>query len=314
MAFLLAPVRTLRVPEGVQGGPGFGDGKGEQSMLELRPGCECCDRDLPPDSAEARICSFECTFCADCACSGLAGFVPTVDGELSPARAVLLPNVATSPSDPAGSRPTGDVPRKSWDVSAFVMQASAARPPHSILSLAASIWDSPSSRPAAKFTFQCTSDDRRRPLPTRSCSGLEITSRQSRRAQFVAGNLFFRERPRGRDRCRQRQRPVVPDLANWGTICRPTLWVECGDCSVGKLRTKLAVKCPEGGALGRQAILRGRRAILMRTMARGRDLRRNRYGILASIPRWWTNLWICSRERNTVHWFQGRFLIPPQFS
>ena len=36
-------------------------------MLELRPNCECCDRDLPADSAEARICSFECTFCADCA-------------------------------------------------------------------------------------------------------------------------------------------------------------------------------------------------------------------------------------------------------
>lgn len=35
-------------------------------MLELRPNCECCDRDLPPDSPDARICTFECTFCADC--------------------------------------------------------------------------------------------------------------------------------------------------------------------------------------------------------------------------------------------------------
>lgn len=34
--------------------------------LELRPNCECCDRDLPPD-AEAFICSFECTWCAACA-------------------------------------------------------------------------------------------------------------------------------------------------------------------------------------------------------------------------------------------------------
>ena len=31
-------------------------------MLELRPNCECCDKDLPPDSREAFICSFECTF------------------------------------------------------------------------------------------------------------------------------------------------------------------------------------------------------------------------------------------------------------
>ncbi len=34
--------------------------------LELRPNCEFCDKDLPPDAAEARICTFECTFCADC--------------------------------------------------------------------------------------------------------------------------------------------------------------------------------------------------------------------------------------------------------
>ena len=36
-------------------------------MLELRPNCECCDRDLSPESVDARICSFECTFCAECA-------------------------------------------------------------------------------------------------------------------------------------------------------------------------------------------------------------------------------------------------------
>lgn len=36
-------------------------------MLELRPNCECCDADLPPASDAARICTFEHTFCADCA-------------------------------------------------------------------------------------------------------------------------------------------------------------------------------------------------------------------------------------------------------
>jgi hypothetical protein len=36
-------------------------------MLQLRPNCECCDRDLPPESTEAVICSFECTFCRSCA-------------------------------------------------------------------------------------------------------------------------------------------------------------------------------------------------------------------------------------------------------
>jgi hypothetical protein len=36
-------------------------------MLALRPNCECCDRDLPPESRDAMMCSFECTFCKDCA-------------------------------------------------------------------------------------------------------------------------------------------------------------------------------------------------------------------------------------------------------
>lgn len=51
-------------------------------MLELRPNCECCDKDLPAASAEARICSFECTFCADCAGTVLQGTCPNCGGEL----------------------------------------------------------------------------------------------------------------------------------------------------------------------------------------------------------------------------------------
>ncbi len=51
-------------------------------MLALRPGCECCDRDLPADSLLARICSFECTFCSDCAEGVLGGSCPNCGGEL----------------------------------------------------------------------------------------------------------------------------------------------------------------------------------------------------------------------------------------
>jgi hypothetical protein len=51
-------------------------------MLELRPNCECCDRDLPPDSLEARICTYECTFCADCVQTRLRGVCPNCGGEL----------------------------------------------------------------------------------------------------------------------------------------------------------------------------------------------------------------------------------------
>ncbi|MFK8253468.1 DUF1272 domain-containing protein [Ancylobacter terrae] len=51
-------------------------------MLELRPNCECCDRDLPPASREAMICTFECTFCIDCATGVLGGTCPNCAGEL----------------------------------------------------------------------------------------------------------------------------------------------------------------------------------------------------------------------------------------
>jgi hypothetical protein len=51
-------------------------------MLELRPNCECCDKDLPPDSAQALICSFECTFCRDCADQRLHGTCPNCGSEL----------------------------------------------------------------------------------------------------------------------------------------------------------------------------------------------------------------------------------------
>ncbi|MBB4952685.1 hypothetical protein H4S14_000727 [Agrobacterium vitis] len=51
-------------------------------MLALRPNCECCDIDLPPDSRDAVICSFECTFCTDCASGTLGGFCPNCGGEL----------------------------------------------------------------------------------------------------------------------------------------------------------------------------------------------------------------------------------------
>jgi len=51
-------------------------------MLQLRPNCECCNMDLPPAALNARICSFECTFCAECADGPLKGLCPNCGGEL----------------------------------------------------------------------------------------------------------------------------------------------------------------------------------------------------------------------------------------
>lgn len=61
---------------------GAGNPREAHHMLELRPNCECCDRDLPPAAADARICSFECTFCAGCADAVLEGRCPNCGGEL----------------------------------------------------------------------------------------------------------------------------------------------------------------------------------------------------------------------------------------
>ncbi len=51
-------------------------------MLSMRPNCECCDRDLGPETRDAFMCSFECTFCEGCASGVLGGVCPNCDGEL----------------------------------------------------------------------------------------------------------------------------------------------------------------------------------------------------------------------------------------
>ena len=61
-------------------------------MLALKPNCECCDKDLPADAADAMICTFECTFCADCVERRLGGTCPNCGG-----------NFAARPIRPAGA-------------------------------------------------------------------------------------------------------------------------------------------------------------------------------------------------------------------
>ena len=50
--------------------------------MDLRPNCECCDRDLPNGDPDARICTYECTFCADCAENRFANICPNCGGDL----------------------------------------------------------------------------------------------------------------------------------------------------------------------------------------------------------------------------------------
>lgn len=53
-------------------------------MLEIRPNCEYCDRDLPPAATDACICTYECTFCADCVEHKLQNVCPNCGGGFVP--------------------------------------------------------------------------------------------------------------------------------------------------------------------------------------------------------------------------------------
>ena len=53
-------------------------------MLKLKPNCECCDKDLAPDAADAMMCTFECTFCADCVEHELHDVCPNCGGGFEP--------------------------------------------------------------------------------------------------------------------------------------------------------------------------------------------------------------------------------------
>jgi hypothetical protein len=63
----------------------------EAPVLELRPNCELCDVDLSPESRDARICTYECTFCASCVDGPLGGVCPNCGGNFE-RRPIRPPN------------------------------------------------------------------------------------------------------------------------------------------------------------------------------------------------------------------------------
>ena len=91
-------------------------------MLQLRPNCEYCDKDLLPDAPDARVCSYECTFCADCVETVLFNVCPNCGGGFAPRP--IRPKVARRPGVglPHQAASTNRVHLK-WskeDVAAFV--------------------------------------------------------------------------------------------------------------------------------------------------------------------------------------------------
>jgi hypothetical protein len=78
-------------------------------MLELRPICENCAKPLPPDATEARICSFECTFCATCVDSVLGNVCPNCGGGFAPRP--VRPTTNWKGDNYLGSYPASTKPR-----------------------------------------------------------------------------------------------------------------------------------------------------------------------------------------------------------
>lgn len=70
-------------------------------MLEIRPSCECCDRDIAATSTDVLICSYECTWCRDCADRVLRGMCPNCGGELVRRP---VPSAARLAGDPPSTR------------------------------------------------------------------------------------------------------------------------------------------------------------------------------------------------------------------
>jgi uncharacterized protein len=67
-------------------------------VLLMKPSCECCDRDLPPDSTDVRICSFECTWCSQCARACLHDACPNCGGAMTPRPTRAREHLAAHPA------------------------------------------------------------------------------------------------------------------------------------------------------------------------------------------------------------------------
>ena len=99
-------------------------------MLQLRPNCEWCDKDLPPEAPDARICSYECTFCADCVETHLHNVCPNCGGGFAPRpirpATEWRPGVSRGKQLPATTRVELKYPRE--DIAALVDRVRGVEP------------------------------------------------------------------------------------------------------------------------------------------------------------------------------------------
>ncbi|MBT5495116.1 MAG: DUF1272 domain-containing protein [Alphaproteobacteria bacterium] len=99
-------------------------------MLQLRPNCEYCDKDLPPSSTEAMICTYECTFCADCVATHLHNVCPNCGGgfEKRPIRPSVARRKGVGLPHQAASEKRVHLKHKKDGVAAFVAEVKGLPP------------------------------------------------------------------------------------------------------------------------------------------------------------------------------------------
>jgi uncharacterized protein YaeQ len=162
---------------------------------------------------------------------------------------------------------------------------------------------------SGRYGFTLTNRDRRRDLPPRLIIGREHTETEAHvLLKLMAFVLFHRERVQVEPRLPDESIGFEPDIVQLDYTLRPTLWVECGECSVRKL-DKLAVKVPEA-ELWVVKKSDAEAEHLLRLMQK-EDLRRDRYGIVALDTEMFTEMSRLLGERNELLWVSGEF-DPPQ--
>lgn len=161
---------------------------------------------------------------------------------------------------------------------------------------------------SGKYAFSLKSEERRRPLPTKIIVGQRETETERHvLLKFLAYLLFFREGIQIEPRLHDDNIPFQPDVIAFDYTLRPTLWVECGECSVAKL-DRLAVKVPDAELWVIRRTL-GEVETLVRAMAKA-ELRTNRYGLIAVDEEMFDEMGRLLTQRNELTWFTGGFDPP----
>lgn len=161
---------------------------------------------------------------------------------------------------------------------------------------------------SGKYTFDLKSEERRRPLPNKIIVGQKETETVKHvMLKFMAFVLFYRERIQIEPRLPDDTIPFEPDVIQLDYSLRPSLWVECGECGVGKLH-KLAVKVPDAEIwVIKRSLVDAQN--LCRAMEK-EELRRNRYGLIGLDAAMFDEMCGLLGPRNQLTWFTGSFDPP----